>query len=86
MKDTRHTLTLDQPVRYQIKVPGHLDAHWSAWGAELTVTLGSEADGSPITTLTGTFADQAALHGLLRRLYALGVPLISINRAEPESE
>jgi hypothetical protein len=86
VNNTRHNLTLDQPVRYQITVPGHLDAHWAAWGAEMTMTLGSAANGSPITTLTGTFADQAALHGMLRRLYALGVPLISVNRVDADSE
>lgn len=41
------------------------------------LTIDSDADGLPITTLTGTF-DQAALHGLLRRLYSLGLPLISV--------
>lgn len=86
MKDARHNLTLDQPAQYQIKVPGHLDEHWSAWAAGMTITLGSEEDGWPVTTLTGTFADQAALNGLLRRLYALGVPLMSINWIQPSSE
>jgi hypothetical protein len=44
-----------------------------------------EGDGTPITTLTGV-VDQAALHGLLRRLYALGLPLISVNLIEADSE
>lgn len=85
MKEARHKLTLDQPVRYQIKVSGHLDAHWSAGTTELTMAVGSEEDSLPVTTLTGTFADQAALHGLLRRLYALGVPLISVTWVEAGS-
>jgi hypothetical protein len=47
----------------------------------MTFTVESEGDGPPISTLTGT-VDQAALHGLLRRLYSLGVPLISVNCVE----
>jgi hypothetical protein len=47
----------------------------------MTVTVESEGDGPPVTTLTGT-VDQAALHGLLRRLYSLGLPLISVNLVE----
>ena len=76
MKDTKQKLTLDRPANYQIKVPGHLDESWSDWNGEMTVAVGSDKDGLPITTLTGTI-DQAALQGLLRRLYSLGLPLIS---------
>jgi hypothetical protein len=47
----------------------------------MTITVASEGDGSPITILTGTF-DQAALQGLLRCLYSLGLPLISVNCVE----
>jgi hypothetical protein len=43
----------------------------------MTITIESDGDGLPVTTLTGT-VDQAALHGLLRRLYSLGLPLISV--------
>ena len=43
----------------------------------MTTTVESEGDGPPVTTLTGT-VDQAALQGLLRRLYSLGLPLISV--------
>ena len=50
----------------------------------MTITVDSEGDGPPITTLTGVIADQAALQGLLRRLYSLGLPLISVNRIEPD--
>jgi len=81
MKETRRKVTLDQPVSYQIQVPGHLDESWSDWVEDMTITLGNEADGSPVTTLAGT-VDQAALHGLLRRLYSLGLPLISVTYVE----
>jgi len=70
-------LTLDQRVLYEIRIPGELNASWSDWAETVTATLERDRDDSPVTTLTGTF-DQAALHGFLRRLYALGIPLISI--------
>ena len=77
MKEIKQKLTLDQPATYQIKVPGHLDKRWSEWAEGMTLKVESEGDRLPITTLTGT-ADQAALHGLLRQLYSLGLPLISV--------
>ena len=82
MKEIIHMLSLDQPATYQIKVPGHLDKSWSEWAGAMTITLESEGEGPPVTILTGTLADQAALQGLLRRLYALGLPLISVNCVE----
>jgi hypothetical protein len=77
MKEIKQKLSLDRPATYQIKVPGHLDETWSDWAGGLTITVECEGDGPPVTTLTGT-VDQAALHGLLRRLYSLGLPLISV--------
>jgi hypothetical protein len=82
MKKARQKLTLDRPATYQIKVPGHIGESWSDWIGGMTITVESEGDGSPVTTLTGTVADQAALQGLLRRLYSLGLPLISVNCVE----
>jgi hypothetical protein len=78
MKHVRQKLTLDRPATYQIRVPGRLDASWSDWAGGMTITVESKGDGPPITTLTGT-VDQAALQGLLRRLYSLGLPLISVD-------
>ena len=78
MKETNHKLTLDQPATYQIKVPGHLDTSWSVWTGGMTITVEGEGDSPPITILTGIVADQAALQSLLRRLYSLGLPLISV--------
>ncbi|MGD2026728.1 MAG: hypothetical protein PVI99_02845 [Anaerolineales bacterium] len=69
-------LTLDQPATYLIKVPGALDGEWLDWNGGLAVNIESEGN-DPITTLTIT-ADQAALHGLLKHLYAFGIPLISV--------
>ena len=85
MKKSKRKLTLDRPVTYQIKVPGHLDESWADWGGKMTIAIDSEGDGPPVTTLAGTF-DQAALHGLLRRLYSLGLPLISVICVEYNEE
>ena len=84
MKTVKQKLTLDQPATYQIKVPGHLDESWSDWAGGMTITVESQDDGPPITTLTGVVADQAALYGLLRRLNKVGLPLISVNSVEPD--
>ena len=59
---------------YQIRIQGHLDGQWSDWFEGLTVTL--EEDG--VTLLTGPLVDQAALHGLLKKVRDLGMPLVSV--------
>jgi hypothetical protein len=71
-------LTLDRPATYQIKVPGHIGPNWSDWIGGMTIAVDREGDTPPITTLTGPVVDQAALQGLLRRLYSLGLPLVSV--------
>lgn len=73
----RHKLTLYEPATYQIKVPGLLDERRSDWNDTMTVRIEYDAHGRPITNLTGS-VDQAALQGILRRLYSLGFPLISV--------
>ena len=78
MKKARSKLALDQPATYEIKVPGELNPSRSDWAGGMAVRVTSEGDGPPVTTLTGTVADQAALQGLLRRLYSLGLPLLSV--------
>ena len=70
----KQKLTLDQPVVYQIQVPGHIDEISLDWVGDVTVKTDFDDTGAPITILTGEF-DQAALIGTLRRLYSLGLPL-----------
>ena len=64
---------------YQIKIEGHLGSPWTAWFEGLTITL--EENGN--TRLTGPVIDQAALHGLLKKVRDLGAPLVSVIRVEP---
>ena len=77
----KQKITLDRPATYQIKVMGRLDEAWSDWIGGMTITEESGGEGPPVTTLTGPI-DQAALHSVLRRLYSLGLPLISVICAE----
>jgi hypothetical protein len=68
---------LGQPIVYQIRLQGHLGRRWTDWFGGLTITLEEDGD----TLLTGPLVDQAALHGLLKKVRDLGMPLISVNRA-----
>jgi hypothetical protein len=67
-----------KPVVYQIRLKGHLGSQWTDWFEGLTVTL--EANGD--TLLTGPVIDQSALHGLLKKVRDLGMPLISVSPVE----
>ncbi len=65
----------DQDARgYEIRVKGHLGARWDCWFDGFAITRAT--DGT--TVLTGTSVDQAALHGVLRKVADLGIPLLSI--------
>ena len=86
MNEVKQKLTLAQAATYQIKVPGHLDKSWSEWVGGMTITVENGDERPPTTTLSGTVADQAALQSLLRRLYSLGSPLISVNWVEPDEK
>jgi hypothetical protein len=64
---------------YEIRIKGHLDDRWTDWFEGLTISL--EEDGS--TLLTGLVVDQAALHGLLKKVRDLGMPLLSVCPLDP---
>ena len=68
-----------QPTVYQIRIKSHLGPRWTDWFDGMAITL--EANGN--TLLTGPVADQAALHGVLKKVRDLGLPLLSIMRVEP---
>ena len=68
-----------EPGFYEIRLKGHLADRWVGWFGGLSITLEEDGD----TLLTGPVVDQAALHGLLRKVRDLGMPLISVIRVEP---
>ena len=63
-----------QPLVYQIRIKGQLGRHWTDWFGGLTLTTLDNGE----TLLTGPVVDQAALHGLLRKVRDLGMPLLSV--------
>jgi hypothetical protein len=65
----------NQTVVYEIRIKGHLGRQWTEWFGGVSITL----EDSGNTLLTGPIIDQAALHGLLRKVRDLGMPLISVN-------
>jgi hypothetical protein len=67
---------------YQIRVRGRITRRWIRWFDGMTITVCDETGASPTTALTGPVADQAALHGLLQKLYTLGLPLLSVRQEE----
>ncbi len=67
---------METPTVYCLRIAGHLDSHWSAWFDGLELAYDTDCT----TTITGPVADQAALHGLLRKIRDLGVPLLEITR------
>ncbi len=70
----------DRPPVYQIRIKGHLGQQWTDWFVGLTITL--EEDGDML--LTGPVIDQAALHGLLKKVRDLGMPLLSVILVQPD--
>ena len=71
--------TPSQTMIYQIRIKGHLSHPWTDWFESLTITLEENGD----TLLTGPVIDQAALHGLLKKVRDLGMPLISVGQVQP---
>jgi hypothetical protein len=74
----RSNFTLSQSIHFQIEIAGRPGENWSDWINEVDIQIDTDPEGLVTTTLTGNF-DQAGLIGLLRQLYSLGYPLISVN-------
>lgn len=79
----KNTIGLTQAGQYEIRVKGALDARWQTWFGGMTITANDDE-----TIISGTVADQTALHSLLTRIRDLGLPLIAVNQIEagPSSE
>jgi hypothetical protein len=68
----------NHPPLYKIRLKGHLGQQWTDWFEGMTIVLQENGE----TLLTGPVVDQPALHGLLKKVRDLGVPLLSVNRVE----
>ena len=83
MKNKRYAVhNSDRLDIYQIVIQGHLSGQWSSWFDGFTITL----DPGGQTSIVGPVIDQAALHGVLKKIRDLGIPLISVNRLDPGEE
>jgi hypothetical protein len=71
--------TPNQAPLYQIRLKGHLGQEWTDWFGGMAVALAEDG----YTLLTGPLADRAALHGLLKKVRDLGMPLVSVSPVEP---
>lgn len=69
------------PLIYEITLKGHLSPAWQSWFDDMTITLTDYGE----TILTGTIVDQAALHGLLKKIRDLGMPLLMVRKIDPKS-
>ena len=74
-----------KPATYEIQVLGVLDESWSNWFNGMAIASEDASGDSPVTTLTGVVADQAALRGILERIWNLNLTLLSVNRVEANS-
>ncbi|RME64931.1 MAG: hypothetical protein D6790_02540 [Caldilineae bacterium] len=70
----------DEPQIYEIRLAGHLDDRWAAWFDGMAITLEETGE----TVLSGPVRDQAALHGLLRKIRDLGLLLRSVRCLDPD--
>ena len=77
-KGSRET-DASQPMIYQIRIKGHLGPQWTEWFGDLTITLEENGD----TLISSPIIDQAALHGILRKVRDLGMQLLSVNIIRP---
>ena len=75
-------ISLDQPGQYCIRVQGALGERWMEYFEDMQIAIETLPDGLQVTVLTGCLTDQAALQGVLQKLYKLGFPLISAEHME----
>jgi hypothetical protein len=70
----------EKPLMYRIRVQGSLDPNWSAWLESMSIVAEQQPNGCNSTVLTGRVVDQAALRGILTRIWDLNLDVISVTR------
>ena len=86
MNEILQGLPQDQPAVYRIQVDGQIDERILDWFEDMTLSTETGADGKFVSSLVGPVADQAALHGLLSRIYTLGLLVIAVTRVAASAE
>jgi hypothetical protein len=79
--DSNQQLDPGLPAIYQFRLRGELNQQWSDWFVGLTIAVDENGD----TLITGPVVDQSALHGILRKIRDLGMPLISVMHIERDA-
>ena len=82
MSQSNLTPNSEKTLYYQIKLEGHLDQRWASWFDEMDITHMESGD----TILSGPIRDQAELQGLIKKIYSLGLTLISVNPINGDQE
>lgn len=79
MQQYRQRIALDEPAVYRIQVQGMISQHWLGYFDDMEMSV-EGTDGTAITTLAGQIVDQAALQGMLQKMYTLGLVLLKVER------
>jgi len=74
----QHSISMDLPQRYRIQVIGAVNKRWFSYYENMVLEAEDENGQRPLTTLTGSVTDQAALMGMLTLLYDMQCPLLSV--------
>jgi len=80
--NSERALTVDRPATYRIQVVGYLDENWSPRLGGLEINPSGKEGKRAVTTLSGSLIDQAALFGVLKALYDMRLPLLSVECLE----
>lgn len=83
---SRKEFKIETPATYRIRVQGHIDPEWSELIGDMSITTDSTIDRNPVTNLVGYLIDQAALSGLLKALYELRIPILSVEDLDEKTE
>ena len=83
MNDSRRQLRHSAPSVYEVRVQGRIDSQWTKWFDDMTLCTDEIDETLVFTTISGAVVDQAALLGLLQKLYSLGLPICELRQVAP---
>jgi hypothetical protein len=68
--------------RYEIVIREKLDNSWKEWFGDLELSSAADDQGNPFSILTGPVVDQAALNGILTKIWNLNLTVLSVNQID----